>query len=124
MSWRKANVVLPIFVALMLLMALTARATAANDSKVTSAQMDFLDAVSLGGTQISPGTYSVIVDDSKVTVKQGGKMIAEAPIQWKDQARKAPYSNIVTVGDQVTEIHFGGKTRYAAITQSSAASGK
>jgi hypothetical protein len=104
-------------VALVLAMPLAARAVAGNNSKPTSATMDVLSAISLGGKQLKPGTYTVTADDSKVTLAQNGKVLAEAPVQWKDETNKARYSNIVTVGDQVTEIHFGGKMRYVTIAQ-------
>ncbi len=117
MSRRKATSVLAVLVALIFATALAARTTSANASKEASAQMEFTTPVTLGGTHIDPGIYSVTADDSKVTVRQKGKMIAEASIQWKDENVKARYTNIVTVGDQVTEIHFGGKMRYAAIAR-------
>jgi hypothetical protein len=121
MSRRKVAVVLPVLVALVLSTALAASVASANGSKDASATMEILTPVTLGGTQISPGTYSVTADDSKVTVRQKGKMIAEASVQWKDENVKAKYTNIVTVGDQVTEIHFGGKMRYIAVTREHAA---
>jgi hypothetical protein len=114
MSRRGVNAVAPILIALALAMPLAARAVA-NGSKPLSATMDILSAASLGGKQLKPGTYTVTADDTKVTVSQNGKMVAEAPVQWKDETSKARYSNIVTVGDQVTEIHFGGKMRYVTV---------
>ncbi len=115
MSRRGVNVVAAILVALALAMPLAARATAAHNSKATSTTMDILTAVSLAGKQLKPGTYSVTVDDTKVTFAQGGKVVAESPVQWKDETTKPRYTNVVIVGDQVTEIHFGGKMRYVAI---------
>jgi|SRR5208282_2253605 len=117
MSRRGVNAVAAILVVLALAMPLAARATAANNSKPTSTTMDILSTVSLGGKQLKPGTYSVTVDDTKVTLALGGKVVAESPVQWKDETSKAKYSNIVAVGDQVTEIHFSGKMRYVAIAQ-------
>jgi hypothetical protein len=38
-------------------------------------------------------------------------------VRWKDETSKAKYSNIVTVGDQVKEIHFDGKMRYVEIAE-------
>jgi hypothetical protein len=117
MSRRGVNIVAPILVALVLAMPLAARAVAGNNSKATSATMDVLSAISLGGKQLKPGTYTVTADDSKVRVTQNGKVLAEAPVQWKDETSKARYSNIVTVDEKVTEIHFSGKMRYVAIAQ-------
>lgn len=117
MSRRGVNVVAPILVALMLAMPLAARAVAGNSSKPTSTTMDVLTLISLGGKEIKPGTYTVTADDSKVTLAQNGKVLAEAPVQWKDETSKARYSNIVTVDAKVTEIHFSGKMRYVSIAQ-------
>ena len=115
MSRRNVNRVVRILVVLALAMPLAARVAHANGSKPTSATMDFLTAVSLNGKHLKPGTYTVTADDSKVTVAKDGKVIAEAPIEWKDEASKPQNSNIVTTGDAVSEIHFGGKMRYVQI---------
>ena len=48
-------------------------------------------------------------------VGTAGKVMAEAPAQWKDETSKPRNSNIVTTGDQVTEIHFSGKMRYVTV---------
>ncbi len=116
MSRRGVNAVAPILIALVLAMPVAAR-VGTSDAKPTSANMQILNPISLGGTEIKPGMYKVIADDSKVTIEQNGKMIAEAPVQWKEGSVKASYSNIVTVGDQVTEIHFGGKMRFVTISK-------
>jgi hypothetical protein len=116
MSRRRLNFVLPIFVALLLAMPLAARAAGDNKtSKSTKATMDLLTEASLGGKQLKPGTYVVTADDSKVTFSMNGKVVAEASVQWKDETTKVSMSNFVNVGDQVKEIHFGGKMRYVEI---------
>lgn len=116
MSRRGVNRVVPILIALAFAMPFAARVASANGSKTTSATMDILKAVSVNGKQLQPGTYNVTADDSKVTLARNGKVVAEAPVQWKDENSKPRYSNIVTSGDQVTEIHFGGKMRYVTIS--------
>jgi len=115
MSRRGVNRVVPALVVLAFAMSFAARVASANNSKATSATMDILTAVSLNGKQLKPGTYTVTADDSKVTIVQNGKVLAEAPVQWKEETSKPHNSNIVTTGDQVKEIHFGGKMRYIAI---------
>jgi hypothetical protein len=114
---RRTNFLLPILVALVLAVPLAARDVSANNSKATNATMDVLSQVILAGKILKPGSYSVSADDSKVTVTMGGKVVAEAAVQWKDETSKAKYSNIVTVGDQVKEIHFSGKMRYVEVTE-------
>jgi hypothetical protein len=113
---RKVNFLLPILVAV-LAMPMAARNASANNSKPTNVTMDILTQASLAGKMLEPGTYTISADDSKVTVARNGKVIAEAPVQWKDETNKSKYSNIVVVGDQVKEIHFGGKMRYVEIAE-------
>jgi len=117
MQRRGVNAVVTILVALVLAMPLAARATAGNNSKGTSATMDILMSVTLSGKQIQPGTYTVTADDSTVTIAQGKKVLAQAPVQWKDETSKSKNSNIVTADNKITEIHFGGKMKYAAVME-------
>jgi outer membrane lipoprotein-sorting protein len=95
-------------------LAMVARGVSANGSK-TSATIDILTAASLNGKQLKPGTYTVTVDDTKVTVAQNGKVMAEAPVEWKDESKKPSNSNVVINNDEVKEIHFGGKMRYVTV---------
>ncbi len=115
MARREFNLLLPIFVALLIAMPVAARDNAKN-GKATTAEVELLSPASMAGKMLKPGTYRVTADDSKVTLTIDGKVVAEAPVQWKDETNKPRYSQIVTTDDQVKEIHFGGKMRYIAIT--------
>jgi hypothetical protein len=115
MSRRGVNLFLPLFVALVLAMPAVARDAGAKNGKSTSATLDISVPVSLAGKQLKPGTYNITADDARVTLAQNGKVVAEAPVQWKDEPSKARYSKIVTVSAQLKEIHFGGKMRYIEI---------
>jgi len=117
MSRRGVNLFVPIFIALVLAMPAVARDAGAKNGKSTSATLDISIPVSLAGKQLKPGTYYVTADDAKVTLVQDGKVVAEAPVQWKDESSKPRYSKIVTLGDQLKEIHFGGKMRYVEIAE-------
>jgi hypothetical protein len=114
MARRGWNLVLPILVALLVAMPLAAR-DAAKNGKATTGEVDVLTTVTLAGKQLKPGTYRVTADDSKVTVSLGGKVVAEAPVEWKDETTMPRYTSVVTTNDQVKEIHFNGKMRYVAI---------
>ncbi|MGD0957661.1 MAG: hypothetical protein ABR953_12665 [Candidatus Acidiferrales bacterium] len=116
MSRRPLSFVLSVLVALAVAIPIAARGAYAKDSKVT-ATMDLFNATMLGGKQIEPGTYRISADDAKVTVERDGKMIAEAPVQWKDETSKPSYSKIVTENNQIKEIHFSGKMRYIQIAE-------
>ena len=96
--------------------ALAAEMPAAK-SKATTTTVDVLKPMTLAGQQLKPGTYSVSADDSTVTLQMNGKMVAQAPIQWKDEASKAQYSGVVAVDGVVKEIHFSGKTKYVTVSQ-------
>ncbi|HKV05163.1 MAG TPA: hypothetical protein VJO53_08675 [Candidatus Acidoferrales bacterium] len=115
MSRRGVYLLVPILVALALAMPLAAREAGTKNGKTTSTTLDVLSAVTLAGKQLKPGMYRVTADDSRVTLEQDGKVVAEAPVQWKDETAKPHYSNIVTVGTEVKEIHFSGKMRYVEI---------
>jgi hypothetical protein len=116
MARRGVNLLVPILIAFGIVMPLAARDAGARNDKATTATMQFLNSVTVGGKQLKPGSYLVIADETSVTIKQDGKMVAEAPVQWKDENRKPRQSNIVSDGSQLKEIHFSGKMRYAVIT--------
>ena len=110
--------------ALLAIVALALPVAARNDNDAPTQQkllvsmsVDLNNAATLGGTQLKPGSYSVKADNQKVTLLRGGKSVAEAPVQWKNEDGKAAYSSIVTEGGRITEIHFGGKSKYIAIAE-------
>ncbi len=113
---REMSIATAIFAALLALPML-ARNAAAKDPKPTNVTMDILSPTSLGGTALKPGSYQVRAGDAKVTLELNGKVVAEAPVHWKDGASKAKYSAIVTDGHGVKEIHFGGKSEYVEIAE-------
>lgn len=91
---------------------------AAKDMKATvKTTLDLVSAATLGGKDLKPGTYDLIADESKVTFKQGSKVVAEAPVQWKDADKKQYATNIVLEGNSIKEIRFGGKTRYLVVQE-------
>jgi hypothetical protein len=96
---------------------LSPRAASAKNSKTINATMYISSPTSLGGKPVKAGTYSVIAGDSTVQMKSGNKVVAEAPVQWKDAGSKAGYSSIVTDAQGIKEIHFSGKSRYIEVTE-------
>ena len=117
MSRRAVNLFLPLFVALVLAMPAVAGDAGAKNGKSTNATLDISIPLTCAGKQLKPGTYNISADDARVTLALNGKVVAEAPVQWKDEARKPRYSTIVTNGDHLKEIHFGGKMRYIEIAE-------
>jgi hypothetical protein len=118
MTQRRMSFVFTVLAALALALPIAARGDNTNPSKaIVSMSVDLSSPATLGGTELKPGSYSVRADSVKVTLLRGGKAIAEAPVQWKDEAGKAAYSTIVTESRQIKEIHFSGKSKYVEITQ-------
>jgi hypothetical protein len=116
MLHRKTGFALTVLAAVLL-----AAATWADDAAVPkhfkslSTTVQLSATSSLNGKTVPPGRYKVLANDNKVTIKQGGKVIAEAPVQWKDEQAKAGYSTIVYDNHGIREIHFEGKTRYIVV---------
>jgi len=93
------------------------RANSAANKGDLATTLNVMTAVTLGGTSIAPGTYTVKADGTKVMFLQDGKTVAQANVEWKDSAQKSPYSNLLAEQGAVKEIHFSGKTRYVTIAQ-------
>ena len=104
--------------AALLLVAIAATNAPAKDTKAgVSTTMSLLAPATFAGKQLQPGDYAVSADDTHVTISMRGKVVAEAPVQWKDETGKAKYSAFVSEGNKITEIHFGGKTRFVTIAE-------
>ena len=117
MSRRVLTAAFVVLTALALVKPAAARNKMATDSKITVATtIDLLSPAMLAGKQLAPGTYEVKANDTKLTLKLKGKVVAEVPVQWKDEQSKAKYSAIVVESDQIKEFHFGGKTRFVQVT--------
>jgi hypothetical protein len=116
-SRRPLSLALSVLAALAVAMPMAARDASAKNAKATTTTMDILSAATLGGKQVEPGTYTIEADESTVTFLHNGKIVAQAPAQWKDETRKPSTSNIVTENNQIKEIHFGGKMRYVEVAE-------
>jgi hypothetical protein len=114
MSRSRMNCVLSVLAALALAMPLAARASA--EKSTARASVDLVSEATIGGKQLKAGTYDVEANGSTLTLMQKGKVLAEAPIAWKDEQSKSRYSAIVTEGGTVTEVHFQGRKQYARLS--------
>jgi hypothetical protein len=120
---HKMNRVLTIiFAALTFALSIATHAAPAKDAKstvtpVVKTDLALLSPAMLGGADLKPGGYSVIADDAHAKFLKNGKVIAEASVQWKDEGAKRQTNTVVIDGNQIKEIHFGGKTKYVEITQ-------
>jgi hypothetical protein len=116
-SRRSLGFVLCALAALAVAVPMMARSAAAKNSKATTATLEVLSPATLGGKDIKPGTYTFQADDSTVTISRNGKMVAQAPVQWKDETNKPSDSNIVVENNAIKEIHFGGKMKYVEVME-------
>ncbi len=69
----------------------------------------------LAGKMVKEGTYQLKMDDSTVTFMAAGKVVAEAPGEWKDGSEKAAYDFLRVEGNAIKEIHIAGQTRYFSV---------
>lgn len=117
MSRNRTKCVLSILAALALALPLAARSSAGKGSKSTArASMELVTDATVGGKQVKAGTYDVKAGESTLTLMQRGKVVAEAPIEWKDEPSKSQNSTLVIESGAVKEIHFMGKNRYAELS--------
>ena len=84
MSRRGMNIVLSALAALALALPAAARHEGNDNKSTVKTSMDILQPMTLGGTQLKPGSYSVTADESKVSLFRDGKLVAQAPVEWKD----------------------------------------
>lgn len=118
----KMNGVLTVLATLALVLSIASHTTTAKDAKSTvtpivKSDVKLLDSAKLAGTDLKAGDYFVTADDTHAKFSKGGKVIAEASIQWKDESSKAKYTTVVVESSQIKEIHFSGKMKYVEITQ-------
>jgi hypothetical protein len=111
-----------IFAALTFALSMASHATPAKDAKsivtaVVKTDLRLSTPATLGGTNLQSGEYSITVDDTHAKFLKNGKVIAEVSVQWKDESAKPQTTAIVIDGNQIKEIHFGGKMKYVEITQ-------
>jgi len=105
--------------ALVLVLSIGMKTVSAKDSKSDAASVFTIqNAMSLAGQSIEPGDYKVSVTETQLTMTKGGKVVAQVPVQWKDETSKPHYSAIVTDGNKITEFHFSGKTRFVTVSAS------
>jgi hypothetical protein len=111
-----------IFTVLTFALSMASHATSAKDAKaivtpVAKADMRLATPATLGGTNLQAGEYSITADGAHAKFLKNGKVIAEASVEWKDEGAKPKTTAIFMDGNQIKEIHFGGKMKYVEITQ-------
>jgi len=106
-----------VVMAILLLLAPTRSANTEPAESAVETSLHFFHAVTLSGKELQPGIYSLVANSSKVMLKQSGKIVADAPVQWKDGGKKEFATHVVLDGNNIKEIRFAGRTRYIVIQQ-------
>ena len=96
------------FLALLAVVALAIPAVA----KPVSKNVTLSQPAKLGATQLNAGEYRLLIDGSKVTVKNDKQVVAEVEGRWEQRAEKSP-RNAVLLGanGEIKEIRFSGDNR-------------
>lgn len=115
----KHNKVVHFFaVALLLALAIPAMASpkgAKMSNSMLKGQFNVVGGEIINGTTLTPGEYNVVANDSTVSFFRGKKLIAEAPIQWKDATQKIDQNAIVTDSGKIQEVRFKGQSRSVVV---------
>ena len=105
-------------VALLLAVAIPAMASpkgAKMSNSIAKGQFAVAGVEILNGTALKPGEYKVVASDSTVSFFRGNKLIAQAPIQWKETSQKIDQNAIVTTEGKVQEVRFKGQSRSVVV---------
>jgi hypothetical protein len=88
-----------------LLVALSAVAAGTNSATYSSSQP-----ITVGQTQLKPGTYSFQAADgqNELEILQKGKVIGKAACHWVSLPAKAQSSEVDTDSGRVTQVSFRG----------------
>lgn len=117
---RSVRNVLAAFAVLLFALPLAARSNDKAAKSTVRTNVELAQDATLAGKDVKAGTYQVRANESTLTLLQKGKVVAQAPIEWKKEAGKGSTDSSVMInGGAVTEVHFIGKDRYAQITSGS-----
>lgn len=78
-------------------------------SAASSHSFDLKKSVTIGSTQLQPGSYKVEMQGDKAVFKTG-KSVVEVPATLGKSDQKFGTTGIVTVGPKLVEIDLGGTT--------------
>lgn len=117
---RSARNVLVAFAALLFALPLAARSHDKAAKSTVRTNVELSQDATLAGKDVKAGTYQVRADESTLTLLQKGKVVAQAPIEWKKEAGKGSADSSVMINSgAVTEVHFIGKDHYAQVAPGS-----
>jgi hypothetical protein len=66
----------------------------------------------IGKADLASGEYRFFIEENKVTVLKGKKMMAETEGRWEERGVKSAYDSVLVGEDgQVKEVRFAGQTK-------------
>lgn len=117
---RSGRNVLIAFAALLFALPLAARSHDKAAKSTVRTNVELAQDATFAGKDLKAGTYQVRASETTLTLLQKGKVVAEGPIEWKNEAGKGSTDSSVMInGGAVTEIHFIGRDRYAQVASGS-----
>lgn len=80
-------------------------------AKPVKASFKLFEAATLAGTELKPGEYRLVAEDSTVTIYLAGKKILETEATWVS-GEKRRNTSVVLEGKEIREIRIRGQQRY------------
>jgi hypothetical protein len=70
------------------------------------------ETTTIGSKTLSPGNYEFRAEEDaqQLQILQNGKVVAEVPIHWYQLSSKPSETEILASQNNVTEVHFAGRT--------------
>ncbi|GAC1622787.1 MAG: hypothetical protein PVS2B2_02660 [Candidatus Acidiferrum sp.] len=80
--------------------------------------MNLAQASKIGKADLASGEYRFLIDENKVTVMKGKKMIVETQGRWEERSNKSDYDSVLVAEDgQVKEMRFAGQKRVFVLSE-------
>ncbi|HVB35415.1 MAG TPA: hypothetical protein VNJ52_13735 [Patescibacteria group bacterium] len=91
------------------MLAISAPAWARN----ISTHFDFAQTTKVVSTQLKPGHYRFVVNEStgQVRVLLHGKVVAQVKGQWVNLKTKSPYNETLSTRHNLQEVRFAGRSK-------------
>ena len=70
----------------------------------------------VGDTTLTPGDYTVLVEENEATFERGHKIVAKVSCAVKDSGAKYSDSAVVYANTAITEIRFAGQSQVITFT--------
>ena len=69
-----------------------------------------------GSAEVIAGDYTLLIDNTKITIKQGKKVVAEVEGRWEQREEKSRYDSVlIGANGQVKEVRFAGDKRVLVV---------